>query len=836
MPEGSKRVLVYKDLIEHVLKEQRDMVSLERLEMFLAKAKRKYPMLAGLKVMEDRSIELSEDMLEDEEAALKHMSTVIACTFKALEMFMGSGNAKEMVLDSVDTYLKRHPEIEGLDLARYLPKKAGPGKMGDDDVGTVEDMGDGEDVSAEDILKPKDEGVPYYDEEKKEWVLRPAHIVKKVKEEEKGVLEPVLEEGALKRRKVFKRSVKKEPPKEVETYQWLQNDFEVGASYVVEGTGQEKNMLCAEFLKEGLEAGEEAIAIVGYSPKLLLTQMQKIGVVEKDLQRLHIIDWHTFKEKHVVDVSTTDRVHVVPKDPKHMGSVLTKVLGSMDRDAKKRAFVSVVSFALAFIDFETIYNFVQITKLKFSKGNVSALFTLEAGQHGKDVRGPLKEVTDGWIRVKEGLSGANTWKMKVDIRSFSKDGKVLRDVVIMRNGIVVLERKPGKTDKEALEELGMPKDIGEALGEEEVEEAERIDSYLLDKMEMWKGLGFNVGPLEEAVDDGEEAFKSALKDFEKKAERGLEIRGRLDEVAAKVRRIRDRSLEEEILGIRRMLRDLEDLDKADEGVTELEVRLRSRMAKETKRRDREKEIFRIRMEHWARQGYDTSGLDAIMDKDLETVNREFAAFRSVVNKLQQVGKELDKMDLLGHEEQGRAIRKRLMDVEGMAETMDMFEALKEEVKVKERIKETAESRRNVLMDEVFHWALEGYCVDLMEKVDIFREDLTTLENRLGRLRARIKRLKEAEDLLNSLDLTEHRREEVQLRNLLKDVDRVEEVERKVMDLQGKVRGKISGDVMALDANIERMRELEETWQKLKSRLLAESKVRKEGGEEGEREA
>jgi hypothetical protein len=820
MPGPSNNIKIYKDLVEFVLAQHRDLVSLERLNLFLGKSKKRYPHLNKIAIQDDFGLKLSEDFYDDEDAALRSLSVVIACAYKVLEMFLGSGTARDKVLSSVDKFKLLHKELDTPELRKYLPKRGDEKgtQEASEPEGDVENMQEGPDehkdgpVTADDILRPKDEGLPFYDEVKKEWVTRPAHEVQKFKEEHAKV--PGLEIPTAPTKKVD------ELPKD--PLSWIQEEFDYGRCLMVEGTGQEKNMLCAQFLKEGLDAGDEVIAILGYSPKVFLSQLQKIGVMDKDLSRVHIIDWYTFKEKQVTETETQGNVIIVPKDPKFMGSALTAILSSIDKSKKRRAFIGIVSYALAFIDFETVYNFVQVTRLKFRKSKVMGLFTIEAGQHGKEVRDSFTDVSDGWIKVKEGLSGANTWKMKVDVSFKGSDKKALKDVVIMRNNMVVLERRAGAKD----DNLGLGVEVEEE--EEEIEEPaapkpKPHDQYLVDKIEMWRGLGFSVKALEVAMDQGDDSVKEALQSFERKAGKALELRGRLDELGGRLKTLRDPTLDDEALEVRKGIKDLQDLDEMEKRITILESAIKERAEKESRRRDREKDIFRIRMEHWARQGYDTTRLEHIIDKDLEMVNTEFATFRAIVNRLKKMEEELDKMTLKGHELDVQAIKRRLFDVENVDDTEKMFNRIRESVMVKERILETAKGRRNELMDEMFQWALEGYCVDLIDQVDVFREDLATLEARLGRLRARIGRLKRMEETLNGLDLSAHKDEEKEVRAILKDVDKVDEVERRVLALQDKLKGKMGSEVMAIDANFEKVKELEETWQKLKARLLSQSR-------------
>jgi hypothetical protein len=99
------------------------------------------------------------------------------------------------------------------------------------------------------------------------------------------------------------------------------------------------------------------------------------------------------------------------------------------------------------------------------------------------------------------------------------------------------------------------------------------------------------------------------------------------------------------------------------------------------------------------------------------------------------------------------------------------------------------------------------------------------------LRGKIDRLKHMEEVLNTLDTSDIGEEIIEIRSALKDVDKVTWVEERVLALQSLARdlGKIEGDMLAVDANIERIKELEDTWQKLKDRLLAEARARKRAG-------
>jgi len=203
------------------------------------------------------------------------------------------GPLASTVVESVEKFQSLHPETLGMRLERYLPRRdeeetPDEEERPKEEIMDMEDLPEkGEEGSPADILKPKEEGIPYYDEDKKEWVLMPADLVKKVKEEVATDIEPVFEDAALKKKKLFKKTIKrakdKEGAKPVETgepYLWLQEEVHSKITFFVEGTGQEKNILCAEFIKEGLEAGEDIIVILGYPPKIFLSQMQKIGAVD----------------------------------------------------------------------------------------------------------------------------------------------------------------------------------------------------------------------------------------------------------------------------------------------------------------------------------------------------------------------------------------------------------------------------------------------------------------------------------------------------------------------------------------------------------------------------
>ena len=225
MTGTSNRIKVYQDLVEFVLGQHKDLVSLERLNLFLGKSKKRYPQLGRITIKDDFSLKFSDDFFDDEDAALRSLSVVIACAYKVLEMFVGSGTARERVLASVDKFKVQHPELDSPDLKKYLPKR-GESEEKEDATGTkpvkdkdIQDLPTGpnrpsDNISTEDILRPKDEGLPFYDETRKEWVIKPASEVKKFKDELKNlrrvdrIFRPSMPEDAREeRRKMWKRAV-----------------------------------------------------------------------------------------------------------------------------------------------------------------------------------------------------------------------------------------------------------------------------------------------------------------------------------------------------------------------------------------------------------------------------------------------------------------------------------------------------------------------------------------------------------------------------------------------------------------------------------------------------
>jgi KaiC/GvpD/RAD55 family RecA-like ATPase len=801
---STKRVEIYSRLVSEVLNSQREMVGLKRLMMFMDRASNKYPLLKSITVDEDFHIHFPAD-IGDEEEILKTLFMILACQFKALEMFIGSSKARTRIVEATARFRQANPEIEEVDLEKYLPKEEEEEK---DEEAEVVDIGEtAKETEADDGY------VPYYDEKKKEWVMKPADFVSEITRE--GLeIEPVYEDhakfkGRRKPKKEKTTASQKKPKKAVQiNTRFLQEEFPTGDSLIVEGPGEEKTMLCIQFIKEALESNMDVAVILGYSPDKFLKQLESLGTSKSLFGRMRIVDWSTFKERLVTKVETRGNRHIIPKDPKFLSMTLTNILKEMDPDKEKRAFVAFISQALAFIDFETVYNFAQITKLKFRKANVTGLFTIEKGQHSKDVLQSFKELYDGSITVKEGISGANTWKMKIEMNFVSPRRELKKDVIIMRNSVVVLD---GKREKKATEDVP----DGERLG------------LLQDKIDMWKRLGFDISPLEAAGKRGKAELEMKAVEFEASVDKALDLKKRLESP----------NLEEfsgRVEAIRSMLKSVSSVNIAEQELEKLEAQARMRLTREEKRRDREKEIFRIRMEHWRRQGYDVTRLERVIDHDLDTVNREFAAFRSVVNRLKEIEEELEKLDLRGHEAEAEHLRKILTDVDLIEEAEELISKIQRSMEIKHRIKQTAKDRRNELMDELFGWALQGYCVDLIDEINLHTEDLSVLEETFSVLRNKIDRLKRMEEVLNALNMSDLGEVEIELRSALKDVDRVAWVEEKVMELQGRARemGKIEGDMLAVDANIERIKELEETWQKLKERLLAEAKARRKAPDKG----
>ena len=710
----SERVKAYHKLLQFVLLTHRSDINVARLRVFLERMATKEPLLNRFTINDEHVLTFPEGLGQKggptEVAVLSSASLVLACMFKAMAMFVGPKRATNDIVTSVEEYLERHPEIKGLDLRKYLPKKSEESE----DAGTRIGMA-GEAGFLEEEKRPQG-SVPVYDQKAMRWTyVDPGEV-----EEEDGGITPVYEEGAIIQGTAAskgdladlpsRRTYRKVPPSpsdhedKVDIYRWLDEPMSVGGSMLIEGSGSAKDVLGCSFLLEGIANGEPAIAILGTSQTTFWREMVRLGLKEEQRALVWVVDWYSYKERPVPDMQRDGRVFVVPKDPRFMGSAVTTILSELKDRSRKRALVSIISPALKFMDMETVFNFAQISRIKFKKGGVSSLFTLETGCCSESTRSQFTNLCDSLMVVREDSHGPASWTMRVHLVDRESADIMVKDVTITQ-----VEPGGEPSDAQANDTHPPMKSPSEGTGAQHLAETP-------------------TGPTMTAHPSGARSHVMA-------------------------------------------------------GVpTPLEKFLKS------KDRDYDREIFNIRMEHWQREGYDVSQLEKVMESDMDTVERVFAAFRDGVKRLRTIERELAVLDLTGLDEEVTSVRAVLNDVTRLEEAEMLFAKVRERAASRPVTKFDAAGQGAVgdggratttgggdeggeaghravvhgggagpakhawedVASEIFDLALQGYSPDVLETIDFYGQGMRALKDLVANLRTRVSVLKVIDGALGSL--------------------------------------------------------------------------------------
>ncbi|MEK6810652.1 MAG: RAD55 family ATPase, partial [Candidatus Thermoplasmatota archaeon] len=177
-----------------------------------------------------------------------------------------------------------------------------------------------------------------------------------------------------------------------------------GTAVILQGPpGTEKDTFAFQFLAEGLRAGEAAVIVVSStSPEQFLDSLAKFGVdIETTiaLNRLKIVDWHSYQEENVAGVE--ERGHIVrcSIDLTNVGIALSRALGSLAANVPRRAVLEVLSRGLRIYDVDQVYAFAQSSKAKLSRHKVTAIFLLEKEMHDAATLSSVCQPFDGVIDI-----------------------------------------------------------------------------------------------------------------------------------------------------------------------------------------------------------------------------------------------------------------------------------------------------------------------------------------------------------------------------------------------------------------------------------------------------
>jgi DNA repair exonuclease SbcCD ATPase subunit len=313
----------------------------------------------------------------------------------------------------------------------------------------------------------------------------------------------------------------------------------------------------------------------------------------------------------------------------------------------------------------------------------------------------------------------------------------------------------------------------------EEEERKERGAYTA-RMEDWRAQGYDVARLVKAIDTDLANLDAVFRSFERDVGEVQKLRGMMKDLWGK-------GFDQELGALDQRLNEPDKVFENEEDLLRIKLRIERQDKHKAVRQEAEKELrerFRRTLDEWKAQGLRVDALEAVMDKDLDSVAESLEKARADIGRLRVLGEELDELDTTGHEEEVRGIRELLQEPTRVhnAEEAILDLQLKVERRKKEerRRKEVDERTRQELKDRILAWRAEGFVTDYL---------YSTLDGSLDMLRkavegfeAAARKMKELGDELGSLDTEGYDEDSERISAKMRDVRLTEEVENDILNL------------------------------------------------------
>jgi DNA repair exonuclease SbcCD ATPase subunit len=320
--------------------------------------------------------------------------------------------------------------------------------------------------------------------------------------------------------------------------------------------------------------------------------------------------------------------------------------------------------------------------------------------------------------------------------------------------------------------------------EKRLEEEERtLREQLGTNLTQWATQGYNVEELEEVFDDPLDVVQAAFEEFERNITRINRIREDLEKIDTAGFEGDVALIHTKLTDVRRLVEAEEDLEVLREKVSR--AKLVGRQLQDGEERMRKELEEKISL--WKEQGYDVSSLEALLDKDLAELRKAFVVFRIRVARLKELEEELKTMDPTGFEEEFQVLRSLTKDVERIQDVSntiaDLHLAIKQRRAEERRRKEVERKERETFAAKLVQWISAGYSVVPLESV--ISGDLGVIRKRFAEFENDVQRLKALEPELEKLEMEGHAREAQELRTMIMDVERVDDIIGRISAIRGK---------------------------------------------------
>ena len=176
------------------------------------------------------------------------------------------------------------------------------------------------------------------------------------------------------------------------------------ATLVTGPVGEEKNLVCVQFLKSALENnGAVLIVLSSISPLEFKSRMENLAIdVEKYVQegKLKIVDCYSWRIKQVSEgVLEEEEIFLVNRSLSNIGMGFSQAIKSLSNFEIVVAYIELLSPLLKYEDEKKVYEFTQVIIGRLKNSSITSIFTLEKDMQDKTIETALEQLFDGVIEI-----------------------------------------------------------------------------------------------------------------------------------------------------------------------------------------------------------------------------------------------------------------------------------------------------------------------------------------------------------------------------------------------------------------------------------------------------
>lgn len=339
----------------------------------------------------------------------------------------------------------------------------------------------------------------------------------------------------------------------------------------------------------------------------------------------------------------------------------------------------------------------------------------------------------------------------------------------LREQFEALDKADIKAEASALEsKFNDPDNIAQLTDElqklvSKLEQIEEKKKGLIEQVEEWKNLGYNIVSLEPKIKGAEIAqIERAVKDFEQKV-------GKLRGYEAVLDDMNLVGFESEGDAMRGKLMDPSNILEIDKDLKALK--------KKVEASEKKREELKKRVEGWKKEGFVVDSIEILLDGDLKVAWEAFTTMMDQIQLLKTLKEKLKGMDVTGYEGEAESFTNQLNDPSLASNLEAEINELDEKVKAEK-------ARRAEIKKQVDEWKKEGFQLEILDEK--LKGGLDDLESSFSEFTASIDRIKEYQKQVMALKTSTYFDELKSLKDKMKNPTLVDEVDRDFSELSNKV--------------------------------------------------